>query len=56
MIGDSFDKDMKPARALGCRTIWLKGSQWEEPRDADSNPVDVVVTELEEIERCLEFI
>ncbi|WP_289118856.1 HAD family hydrolase [uncultured Bacteroides sp.] len=56
VIGDSFDKDMKPARALGCRTIWLKGSQWEEPRDADSNPVDVVVTELEEIERCLEFI
>ncbi|MCR6504849.1 HAD family hydrolase [Bacteroides muris (ex Fokt et al. 2023)] len=56
VIGDSFDKDMKPARALGCRTIWLKGSQWEEPRDADSNPVDAVVTELEEIERCLEFI
>ena len=34
VIGDSFSKDMVPAKALGCKTVWLKGEGWgNEPVD-----------------------
>lgn len=29
VIGDSYDKDIVPARSIGCKTIWLKGIGWE---------------------------
>ena len=33
VIGDSYTKDILPAREIGCHTIWLKGEGWtsEEP-------------------------
>ncbi len=52
VVGDSFPKDMEPARSLGCRTIWLKGGQWER-QEWDCELVDVVVSGLAEIERYL---
>ncbi|MDR1160722.1 MAG: HAD family hydrolase, partial [Tannerellaceae bacterium] len=30
VIGDSYDKDIVPARSIGCQTIWLKGAGWSE--------------------------
>jgi FMN phosphatase YigB (HAD superfamily)/choline kinase len=35
MIGDSFERDIKPAHALGMRTIWLKGTG-ASPDEADA--------------------
>lgn len=29
-IGDSFTKDIAPAAAVGCKTIWFEGEEWEE--------------------------
>lgn len=29
VIGDSYDKDIVPARSVGCHTIWLKSIGWE---------------------------
>ena len=29
VIGDSFKKDIEPARTLGCNAIWLRGSSWD---------------------------
>jgi len=28
VVGDSVDKDILPARKVGCRTIWIKGEGW----------------------------
>ncbi len=28
VIGDSYSKDIVPANAIGCRTIWLRGEGW----------------------------
>lgn len=28
VIGDSFYKDIEPAKRLGCKTVWLKGEGW----------------------------
>lgn len=33
VIGDSYKKDIEPARALGCNAIWLKGSSWDNSDD-----------------------
>lgn len=47
VIGDSFSKDIVPAKAAGCRTIWLKGEGWEENTD-DSVP-DAIITDLAQV-------
>jgi putative hydrolase of the HAD superfamily len=47
VIGDSFSKDIIPAKAAGCRTIWLKGEGWGEETD-DSVP-DAIITDLEQL-------
>ncbi len=47
VVGDSFSKDIIPAKAAGCHTIWLKGEGWKEETD-DSVP-DVIITDLEQL-------
>lgn len=34
VVGDSVKNDIRPARSIGCHTVWLKGQGW--PVDADS--------------------
>lgn len=37
VIGDSYTKDIRPARQLGCRTLWLNVAGWEDtPRTGES--------------------
>jgi putative hydrolase of the HAD superfamily len=38
VIGDSYERDIQPAKVLGCKTIWLNGKSWQYPestKDAD---------------------
>lgn len=30
VVGDSFERDIVPAKKIGCTTIWLKGRSWRE--------------------------
>ena len=32
VVGDSFAKDIVPAKKLGCRACWLKGKGWEDDK------------------------
>ena len=48
VIGDSFDKDIVPAHALGCHTIWLKGEEWK-PEEHDTSLADAVITGIEQL-------
>ncbi len=34
-IGDSYERDIVPAKKLGCRTVWLEGRSWREPESVD---------------------
>jgi len=52
VIGDSFSKDILPARTAGCHTIWLKGPAWEE-KEEDETLCDAVITDLKELEDLL---
>lgn len=38
VVGDSYKKDILPARSLGCQTAWLKGKGWTADEDAQTDP------------------
>ena len=47
-VGDSYERDMIPARNIGLKTIWLKGPNPRKPENA--GPVDAVTASLSELE------
>lgn len=52
VVGDSFPKDIEPAHRLGCRTVWLKGRQWED-KEEDGSLADITLSRLADIEEWL---
>lgn len=48
VVGDSYDKDIVPARQAGCHAVWLKGEGWAEKAYDESLP-DAVITELRQV-------
>lgn len=48
VVGDSYDKDIVPARSLGCRTVWLKGPGWE--AYTGNETADIVIHDFAELE------
>ena len=46
VVGDSYKKDILPARQLGCKTIWLKGTGWD---GEESGTADVIITDFKEL-------
>jgi putative hydrolase of the HAD superfamily len=47
MIGDSLSKDIIPAMEVGCKTIWLKGEQWEDESVSATCSPDYIVSTLQ---------
>jgi putative hydrolase of the HAD superfamily len=47
VTGDSYSKDIVPAKAAGCKTIWLKGQEWEATTVCDD--ADYIIYNLKEI-------
>ena len=54
VIGDSYRKDIFPARSLGCKAVWLKKVVWEEEPIVDGYEPTVIIGELSEIIGLLE--
>lgn len=50
VVGDSFTKDIVPARSLGCETVWFKGEEWESVERDETFPAHVI-SSLNELER-----
>ncbi|MBF0510367.1 MAG: HAD family hydrolase, partial [Deltaproteobacteria bacterium] len=50
-VGDSYERDMIPARELGMKTVWLKGPNPRVPENA--GPVAAQVSSLPELEALL---
>ena len=53
MIGDSLSKDILPAMEVGCKTIWLKGEQWEDESVFATCSPDFTITTLRGISKLL---
>ena len=52
VVGDTFDKDIAPAHSLGCRTVWIKGLQWEE-KPCDETTPDGIISRITELKNYL---
>lgn len=48
VVGDSFSKDVVPAKKVGCKVAWLKGEGWGNEETDDSLP-DIVITDLTDL-------
>lgn len=46
-VGDSYERDMMPARRMGLKTVWLKGPNPRKPENAE--PVDAVISHLPDL-------
>jgi haloacid dehalogenase superfamily, subfamily IA, variant 3 with third motif having DD or ED/haloacid dehalogenase superfamily, subfamily IA, variant 1 with third motif having Dx(3-4)D or Dx(3-4)E len=56
VIGDSYTNDILPAQEIGCATIWLRGTGWDEKPMLDDNAVDnciAVITHFNELDYYL---
>jgi HAD superfamily hydrolase (TIGR01509 family) len=47
VVGDSYERDIVPAKTIGCRTIWLRVSSWTTPPSTGS--ADYTIQNLEEV-------
>ncbi len=48
VVGDSYDRDIEPAKKLGCKTIWLDGKSWTRPEKTEL--ADVIIHSFKELE------
>lgn len=48
VIGDSYDKDIIPASALGCKTVWLKNVGWADY--SGDERADAVISDFQDLE------
>lgn len=48
VVGDSFSKDMVPAKKVGCKAVWLKGEGWGGEVTDDSLP-DAIITDMAQL-------
>lgn len=47
VIGDSYDRDIVPAKLVGCTTVWLDGRSWKRPDRTDQ--ADYIIHQLQEL-------
>lgn len=52
VVGDSFDKDIVPARKVGCAAVWLKGKGWNDTDVHEEKP-DGIIHSLTELPQWL---
>ncbi len=53
VIGDSYKKDILPARSIGCKVLWLKGKGWSV--DEDDQMDDSIIKSLDQVLELLEI-
>lgn len=48
VVGDSIDKDIIPAKSIGCMTAWFKGEPWKEEH-SDATFADMIINDLDNL-------
>lgn len=51
VVGDSYERDIVPAKILGCRTVWLKKKSFMKNNETDS--ADYIISDLKDLGGCL---
>ena len=52
VVGDSYGKDIVPAKTVGCRAAWFEGPGWA-PEEVDRSLPDYIITHLSDLEKIL---
>lgn len=52
VVGDSFRKDIVPAKSVGCSAVWMKGEGWK-PETEDESLPDAIITDLRQLPALL---
>lgn len=52
MVGDSYSRDIVPAKRVGLKTVWLKGKSWKE--EPESGSADAVIRRFAELSPLLQ--
>lgn len=53
IIGDSYDKDIIPAKSLGCQAIWLKNIGWSEYEGNET--AHAIIADFQELQQLFEL-
>lgn len=53
VIGDSYKKDIVPAKTIGCQTIWIKGPAWED--DSPDSTADAIIFDFKDLKEIFEL-
>lgn len=48
VVGDSFSKDVVPAKTVGCKVAWLSGEGWGD-EEIDPTLPDITITDITEL-------
>lgn len=48
VVGDSYGKDIVPAKLVGCKAIWMKGESWA-PENTDETLPDAIVENITQV-------
>ncbi len=54
MVGDSYDRDIEPAKALGLATVFLHGRSWKQP--VSTEKADHIIKSIFELPSVLDMI
>lgn len=46
-VGDSYDRDIVPAKLLGCKTAWLNVQSWTQPEDISK--ADFIINDIKDL-------
>ena len=49
VVGDSYSKDIAPAKAAGCRTVWMRGEGWAADGPDGAPEADFTITSLSQL-------
>lgn len=48
VVGDSYGKDIVPAKLVGCKAIWMKGESWA-PENTDETLPDAIIENIAQV-------
>ena len=51
VIGDSYSKDIAPAKECGCQTVWIKGKGWEDKEEEKTSAADFILSDLKGLKK-----
>lgn len=49
VVGDSYAKDIEPAKKCGCQTCWIKGKGWDDKEEKDTTSADFILSNFEDV-------